>query len=43
MSAARPEPVRIDDYANPRFSDSVRAIRESVGPMAAELRLEADR
>ena len=42
MSAARPEPVRIDDYANPHFTDSVRAIRESVGPMAAELRLEAE-
>ena len=40
MSAARPEAVRIDDYARPRFSADVRAIREAVVPMAAELRLE---
>jgi hypothetical protein len=33
--------VRIDDYANPRFSAEVRAIRAAVVPMAAELRLEA--
>ena len=42
MSAARPAPVRIDDYAHPRFTDEVAAIRESVAPLAAELRLEAE-
>jgi hypothetical protein len=34
--------VRIDDYATPRFTAEVRAIRDAVIPMAAELRLEAD-
>jgi hypothetical protein len=38
----RPEAVRIDDYASPRFSDEVRAIREAVVPMAAETRLEVE-
>ena len=41
MTTARPAPVRIDDYANPRFSPEVQAIHEAVAPMAAELRLEA--
>ncbi len=42
MTTARPAPVRIDDYANPRFSPDVLAIHEAVAPMAAELRLEAE-
>ena len=42
MTTARPAPVRIDDYANPRFSPDVQAIHEAVAPMAAELRLEAE-
>lgn len=42
MTTARPAPVRIDDYANPRFSADVQAIHEAVAPMAAELRLEAE-
>ena len=42
MAAARPQPVRIDDYRNPRFSPEVRAIRDAVIPMAAAIRLEAD-
>jgi hypothetical protein len=33
--------VRIDDFASPRFSDDVRAIRDAVVPIAAELELEA--
>ncbi|MGZ8763046.1 MAG: sulfotransferase, partial [Acidimicrobiia bacterium] len=41
MSAARPEPVHIDDYAHPRFTDDVQMIRDAVGPVAAELRLES--
>jgi hypothetical protein len=41
VSAARPEPVHIDDYAHPRFTDDVRAIRDSVGPLATELDLES--
>jgi Sulfotransferase family len=41
MTTARPAPVRIDDYANPRFSPDVTAIHEAVAPIAAELRLEA--
>lgn len=40
MSTARSTPVRIDDYANPRYSPAVAAIRDAVVPMAAELRLE---
>ena len=40
MTTARPAPVHIDDYAQPRFSPEVAAIRESVIPLAAELRLE---
>jgi hypothetical protein len=42
MATARPAPVRIDDYENPRFSADVRAIHDAVAPMAAELRLEAE-
>ncbi len=42
MTTARPAPVHIDDYANPRFSADVRAIQDAVAPMAAELRLEAE-
>jgi Sulfotransferase family len=42
MTTARPAPVRIDDYANPRFSPDVLAIHEAVAPMAAELRLEPE-
>jgi hypothetical protein len=34
--------VHIDDYARPRFSDDVRAIRDSVGPLVAGLRLESE-
>ncbi len=41
MNTARPDAVRIDDYAAPRFSPEVAAIRESVGAMAAALRLES--
>ena len=42
MTAARPAPVRIDDYQHPRFSADVRAIQDAVAPMAAALRLEAE-
>lgn len=42
MTSARPAPVRIDDFADPRFSAEVRAIREAVVPMAAELELEVE-
>lgn len=42
MSTARPAPVRIDDYMNPRFSLDVQAIHEAVAPMTAELRLVAE-
>src|SRR3954469_24730865 len=42
MTTARPAPVRIDDYKNPRFSPDVIAIHEAVAPMAAELLLEAE-
>src|SRR5664279_3027485 len=42
VTTARPAPVRIDDYANPRFSADVQAIMDSVAPMAAELRLEPE-
>jgi hypothetical protein len=42
MTDTRPAPARIDDYANPRFSDEVLAIHEAVAPMAAELRLESE-
>jgi hypothetical protein len=34
--------VRITDYAEPAFSPDIRALMDSVGPMAAELRLEPD-
>ena len=37
----RPPPVRITDFANPEFTPEVRALRESVAPMAAGLRLDA--
>jgi Sulfotransferase family len=42
MTTARPAPVRIDDYANPRFSAEVQAIQDAVAPMAAELRFAAE-
>ncbi len=38
----RPAPVRIDDYSHPLFSDEIAAIRESIAPIAAELRLETE-
>ncbi|MEY2476912.1 MAG: hypothetical protein QOG87_2227 [Actinomycetota bacterium] len=34
--------VRITDYAEPVFSPDIRALMDSVAPMAAELRLEPD-
>ncbi|MBM3675383.1 MAG: sulfotransferase [Actinobacteria bacterium] len=40
MTAARPEPARIDDFADPRFTPEVAAVRESLGPVADELELE---
>jgi hypothetical protein len=42
VTTARPAPVRIDDYASPRFSADVQAIMDAVAPMAAELRLESE-
>ena len=39
--ADRPLPVRITDYADPQFTPEVRELRDSVAPMAADLRLEA--
>lgn len=42
MTSARPAPVRIDDYASPRFPPEVRAIFDAVGPMADSLVLEAE-
>ncbi len=42
MTTARPAPVRIDDYENPRFSPDVQAIQDAVVPMAAELQLIAE-
>ena len=39
--AGRPPPVRITDYADPEFTPEVRELRDSVTPMAADLRLEA--
>jgi hypothetical protein len=42
MTTARPAPVRIDDYANPRFSPDVVAIHDAVAPMAADLQLEPE-
>jgi hypothetical protein len=34
--------VRITDYAEPHFAPDIRALMDSVAPMAAELRLEPD-
>ena len=42
MTADRPAPVRIDDYANPRFSPEIQALREGVTAMADALVLEPD-
>lgn len=38
----RPAPVHIDDYVHPRFSPEITALRESVAPLAAEIRFDAD-
>jgi hypothetical protein len=41
MGTARPDAVRIDDYADPRFGPEFLAIRDAVAPMAADLDLAA--
>ncbi|MFN8036637.1 MAG: sulfotransferase [Acidimicrobiia bacterium] len=40
-AGGRPAAVRIDDYAQPRFDADIAALRASVEPIAAELRLDS--
>jgi Sulfotransferase family len=42
MTAVRPEPVAIDDLADPRFPDEVLPIREAMAEMGAAVALEPD-
>jgi hypothetical protein len=42
VSAARPEPVVIDDLAAPRFPDEALAIRQAMAEMGAAIALEPD-
>src|SRR5690606_11751606 len=40
-TTTRPEPVRLDDLADPQFSPEARAIVEGAGALASGVRLQA--
>ncbi|MBJ7261249.1 MAG: hypothetical protein JHD17_04930, partial [Acidimicrobiia bacterium] len=42
MTLSRPDPVRIDDLANPKFPTATQEIMDMVAPLAADLSFKPD-